>query len=380
MGVLVKPKIKIVHVAPYFESGNPFGGPLSVAMNIVNQLNMCGEPAFLIASTRSTDKFIEGVHSKLFRGFRIYNNNKLTGLFSPFLIAWIIKNKNKIEILHIHLAREMNTMLSALFARILGIKYVIQTHGMIRKPKNRVESLFDLILTRRVLRNSLAVLYLTSSEKRRLETVEIRSKYMQFSNAIELNCAQIDFSKKKSEVIFISRIHRDKQPNVFVEIALEIALKYRKTQFSIIGPDGGNLNEVLNLISLSESSNVCYEGTLNTKEVQNRLLRSSIFVLPTLGDVFPIAILEAMASGCAIVTTSACEISNIIEENQLGVVTSPSKWDIRKAIEFLINDPYTTLEMGNRAHSYALKNFDIKKSTQWLLSNIYRISDRSNNV
>jgi glycosyltransferase involved in cell wall biosynthesis len=364
-------KTRIVHVAPYFEAGNPFGGPLSVAMNLVRQLSLDECNPILLAGNRSREKRIEGVQSRLFHSFRIYNNTKITGLFSPHLIFWIIRTHKNILIMHIHLAREMNTIISAIVAKYFGIPYVVQTHGMIRKPKNRIEMLFDKLFTRGVIRNSQVVLYLTVEERRRLEQVESRANFRKFANAVSTCSPRIDFDSKKSEVIFISRLHYNKQPLVFLEIALEIAIKYPETKFTIIGPDGGELQEIMSRLSSFNSENVKYEGILNPADVQGRLSVSTIFVLPTLADVFPIVLLEAMASGCAIVTTTACEISSLVKDNALGMVTDPIKQEIQNAIEWLLMNPTTCQIMGKSAEEYAILHFDTVVNSQILRSEVY---------
>lgn len=371
MGNYSRNKTRIVHVAPYFEAGNPFGGPLSVAINLVRQLNIDEYYPILLAGTRSQEKQIEGIQSRLFRSFRIYNNDKITGLFSPNLIFWIITNRKTILIIHIHLARELNTVISAKVAKFLGIPYVVQTHGMIRKPKNKVEVLFDKLFTRGVIRNSRATLYLTVDEKKRLEQVESSANFLSFSNSIKIANPRVDFSVKKSEVIFISRLHYKKQPLVFLDIAMEIAFKYPETFFTIIGPDGGDLPAISSRLSSSNLANVNYEGVLNPDDVQRRLSLSTIFVLPTLADVFPIALLEGMAAGCAIVTTSACEISSLVKDNALGIVTEPIKPEIQNAIEWLLRHPTECQKMGKSAEEYVIKHLDIVVNTKILSSEVY---------
>lgn len=366
-----KRKTLIVHVAPYFEEGNPFGGPFSVARDLVIQLKLQNYDAILIAGTRSKIREIDGVFSKLFRSFRIYKNGKLTGLFSPLLVLWIIFNKKNIKIIHIHLAREISTMLVGLVAKLFRIEYVTQTHGMIRKPKNFIEVVFDKIFTRIVLRNSKYVLYLTPDECKRLRDVEKYANYYEFHNSIRIENYKIDFVKKESEVLFISRLHKNKQPLLFLKIALELANKFPNTSFVLIGPDGGELQEIEKKLSLVNQKNVSYEGALNHNQVQNRLSRSTIYVLPTLTDVFPITLLEAMAAGCAIVTTHACEVSNLLTENNFGLVTEPSEDELLKAIESLLRNKSLCKQYARNAHNYAIKNLDIRSNIGTLVSNFY---------
>lgn len=71
-------------------------------------------------------------------------------------------------------------------------------------------------------------------------------------------------------------------------------------------------------------------GELPYEEVIKEMLKSDVFVLPTYTEGFPNVILESMAAGCAIVTTSVGAIPQMLEEEDdkhYGLVVKPRDID-----------------------------------------------------
>ncbi len=83
------------------------------------------------------------------------------------------------------------------------------------------------------------------------------------------------------------------------------------------------------------------------------LFRSAdIFVLPTsyAVEAQPLALLEAMASGCAIVTTRAGEISTILDGECAVLLESVSTDSVEKALQTLSLDPGRRMRMALEAN------------------------------
>ncbi|MDO8467787.1 MAG: glycosyltransferase [Nanoarchaeota archaeon] len=75
----------------------------------------------------------------------------------------------------------------------------------------------------------------------------------------------------------------------------------------------------------------------------------------------PLSAVEAMASGCAIICEDLMGLSDFVEENNCGVVTSEINLEI---VNKLINNK----TFGNNSRKAALKNFDEKKMIKSYLS------------
>ncbi|MFW6152734.1 MAG: glycosyltransferase family 4 protein, partial [Halobacteriota archaeon] len=96
---------------------------------------------------------------------------------------------------------------------------------------------------------------------------------------------------------------------------------------------------------------VTYLGYVSEVEKRELLSGSDIFVLPTHAEGLPIALLEGMAGGNAVVTTPVGSIPEVIDDEGALLVESGSVAELTDAMERLITDPERVDMMGrhNRA-------------------------------
>jgi glycosyltransferase involved in cell wall biosynthesis len=80
---------------------------------------------------------------------------------------------------------------------------------------------------------------------------------------------------------------------------------------------------------------------------------ADLFVLPTqyAVEAQPLVLLEAMASGCAIVTTRIGEIATILDERSACFVPEVSAAAVAKALQRLIGGPETRRDLATIAHA-----------------------------
>lgn len=77
---------------------------------------------------------------------------------------------------------------------------------------------------------------------------------------------------------------------------------------------------------------------------------ASVFVLPTLEDGFAVVVLEAMATGCVVITTSAAGAAEIIENGVDGFVISPGDSDaLAEKLAWLQANASSRAQMGRAA-------------------------------
>jgi glycosyltransferase involved in cell wall biosynthesis len=91
-----------------------------------------------------------------------------------------------------------------------------------------------------------------------------------------------------------------------------------------------------------------FHGWLPRRPLCQLFERSRIFVLASISDNFPVSLLEAMAAGCAIITTSAGGCPEVVGD--AGLVVKPGDvGGLRQALTRLIHQPALAEELGRRA-------------------------------
>ncbi len=102
---------------------------------------------------------------------------------------------------------------------------------------------------------------------------------------------------------------------------------------------------------------------------------ASVFVLPTRGDCFSIASLEAMAMGLPVVVCDVGGISEIVEQSQTGYLIKPDDGGaLREALESLIGDDERRLALGQRGRQRVEQHFNASSNANELLALLNQIA------
>jgi len=182
-----------------------------------------------------------------------------------------------------------------------------------------------------------------------------------------------DFSKKVSfkknnQIISVMKLSSIKGADYLIK-----AMKYiREGNLIIIGygTERKKLESLASSLGLSER--VFFLGQVSHSGVWKLLQQSTIFVLPSLSEGCPRAILEAMACGLPIVATKVGGIPEIITDGVNGILVPPiNEKALADAIVRVINDKafqkkasknneieakkYELPIIGQRIHDYLMK-------------------------
>jgi glycosyltransferase involved in cell wall biosynthesis len=102
-------------------------------------------------------------------------------------------------------------------------------------------------------------------------------------------------------------------------------------------------------------------GWIDAATAERHLAEADILVLPSHNEGLPMAVLEAMASGLAIVTTPVGAIPDAIRDGDTGLlVPAGDAPALADALYRLITDMELRRQLGQRAHSRFLADFSIE--------------------
>ncbi|MFW9848210.1 MAG: glycosyltransferase family 4 protein [Candidatus Thorarchaeota archaeon] len=110
--------------------------------------------------------------------------------------------------------------------------------------------------------------------------------------------------------------------------------------------------------SLDVLDNVHFLG--ERSDIPELLISSDYFILPSLSEGTPRALLEGMASGLPCIATDVGGIPEIITHEDNGLLIPPQNSEaIADAIEYLLNHPDEVARLGNNARQHVLHNYDL---------------------
>jgi len=100
-------------------------------------------------------------------------------------------------------------------------------------------------------------------------------------------------------------------------------------------------------------------------DVADLLASADAFVLPSLSEGLPLALLEAMFAGLPIVATRVGEVPAALAHGAAGLLVEPGRPDeLAAAIDRILSDAELARTLGTRARARALAEFDVAKMAE----------------
>jgi len=99
--------------------------------------------------------------------------------------------------------------------------------------------------------------------------------------------------------------------------------------------------------ALGVSDRVVFTGHLPQDMLDAAYERCDVFILPSRAEGFGLVVAEAWLHMKPVIVSSAAGISEIVEHGKTGLIVDPDNVDeVARAIEYLIRNEYTRMEMG----------------------------------
>ena len=149
----------------------------------------------------------------------------------------------------------------------------------------------------------------------------------------------------------VARLNIAKGLNFLLEAIKLVQMRYPDIQFRVYGE--GPLRQEL----LSHSDRLGLEGSSifvgafkDRQELDDIMAQTDVFVMSSILEGQPLAVVEAMAYGCPIVTTSVGGIPELIEDNVNGLLCAPRDPEcLADKICNLIENPELRKKLGKAA-------------------------------
>ncbi|KKT75378.1 MAG: Glycosyltransferase, group 1 family [Parcubacteria group bacterium GW2011_GWB1_44_7] len=297
------------------------------------------------------------------RDIKIFND-----LISFFKIFQIIK-KEKPDILHLHSSKV--GFLGALIGRLLGIKKIIYTvHGWMFLEKQpqwwtitmRFFSWLTILLTHKTIAVS------ENDKNASADFIGVKNKITVIPNGINtINFLEKSEARKKilpnqktldGEFWFgtIAELHKNKGLNFAIE-----ALDKNLPAVLVIVGEGEERKNLERLILERElQEKVFLVGQIDNTAT---LLKAfDVFLLPSTKEGMPYSILEAGAAGRPVIASNVGGLPEIITDMESGILVRAGRpAEIRKAMEFLINNPERRAAFGAALQNVITEKFGLSK-------------------
>ncbi|HEX4381630.1 MAG TPA: glycosyltransferase family 4 protein [Myxococcales bacterium] len=256
-------------------------------------------------------------------------------LFAAQLNAAVVGQARFAQIIHMQQALPPAATL-ALTARMLGKKLVVTNHGSgVSGAMNVMRKLPFGRLGLRALRSAACVaLTEEMAAEMRAQGLEPRAV---IANGVEVPPGP--FAKERLAV-FVGRLDAEKD----LELLQRAAGLLRDAVIDVVGDGPVKLGEPLRLHGFS-------------KDVPSWLSRARVFALPSKSEGMSMALLEAMAHGCACVATDVGGNRALLDGGAGSLVPPGDAKAFARELQRLLDDPAAAAKLGEAARARVLAHY-----------------------
>jgi D-inositol-3-phosphate glycosyltransferase len=319
---------RIIHVTAYYPPH--LGGQEIVVQDLVTQLALTGEQVEVVTSSvgaRTGVSVENGVLVSRLKSGEFAHTAIIWRLF-----FWLLWHTRRSAIVHLHVGQFFTPEAVWLAAKIKRFRYILHLHSDLVQsgPMGRFLPLYKKLFFGREIRDAELVIVLNNEHRQVVRRdYGCDSKLLVMFNGIGEDFFKV--SRKPTEsttlkLLFVGRLSPHKNLTALLEA---LSMIKRRITLDIIG-DGECRREIETLIAGKKLENVKLHGTLSRDEVKRFYVTCDALILPSLYEVQPIVLLEAMASRIPVIVTKGIGIEATARE---AVLIEPTAQGVADGIE-----------------------------------------------
>jgi glycosyltransferase involved in cell wall biosynthesis len=164
-------------------------------------------------------------------------------------------------------------------------------------------------------------------------------------------------------VLTVARLTPQKGLMDLVDAARTLLRDLPDTRFAVIG-DGALRSTLEAAVAASQlDGHFEFLGARTPQDIADWLRAADVFVLPSHVEGGPaMALMEAMASGCAVIATRVSGTDELVDESTGCLVPPQQPPALAQAMVHLLNDPAGRAELGRRARERVVERFTLAAS------------------
>lgn len=272
----------------------------------------------------------------------------------------------KVSIMHVHSASNASFARKSFFlmlGRIAGVKTVFHLHGggFAEYYSSQTSALAKKWI-KHTLDHSTIVVALSRSWAQRIHAITPNALVRVIPNTVDVPDLVHHPQSTNSatpNILYLGKAHHLKGVYDLVSAMKHITRVLPATSLTIAG-DGDlcSLQRFIDEHGLTKSIQLL--GWIEPERRNSLLRQCSVFALPSYQEGLPIALLEAMASACAIVTTPVGAIPEVIQHNINGILIEPAAvTELSEALCELLLNPMQRRRLGENAYCHVKNHYSV---------------------
>ncbi len=307
------------------------------------------------------NKYDISVHASFVDGNKIWRV-----VYSIFAYLFFLRKYKKYDLFHIHVASYRSTFRKMLYYKrikkankkvilhIHGGEYLLFYNKLDKEKKRGVENF---------LQKADMVITLSDDWKEKFEETFKLDNCCSLNNGIDTELfdkAYCDVSNCKNSFVVLSRYGENKGTYDLIDAVELIRKKFPNIKVYMAGD--GEVEKAKSLVAEKDlENNIIINGWVNFEEKISLLKKSATLILSSHNEGLPMSILEGMAAGKAIISTTVGAIPEVVkEENGILVKAGDSKM-LSEAMEKCMTDINMLKNMSDNNKTKIEEEYSIKK-------------------
>ncbi len=318
-----------------------FGGAEKVSLNFLRNIDRSGfniRPIVLVRPWEENNTVVEEIEKENFQCFKIPVALKPPSAGRDYLrvmrcyrILFSFLREDDFQIVHTN--GYFADIIGIPLSKLLRIPSISTCHGFISNDRNlRIYNKLD-VLGLRFANEIIAV-----SEEIREELIKAgisKGRVIVIQNAVDWNMSDRIFleNRRKTRKLYdiggeeiligyVGRLSEEKGLRYLIEAVSELKKFGLEVRIVIIGEGPGRSEIERWVMERGISNSVIFAGF--QRDIKKWLPSIDIFVLPSLTEGTPIALLEAMAAGLPVVASAVGGIPEVVNSGKNGILIPPA--------------------------------------------------------
>lgn len=370
--------MKVLHVIP---SVSPtLGGPTQVVLNLVKALRESNVEAEIVTTNdRGVNLLDVPLYQKIeYEQVPIWFLPRFSPplkeyIFSPAITQWLWQNMRNYHILDNHYLFSYASTCAGAIARWQNIPYTVRTMGQLAPwalaQSQRKKQLYSLLIERHNLNRAAAIHCTSKGEVEDVRNFGIKTPTVTLPLGVNQPVTFPDAKQKIREkyqisstipiVLFLSRLHYKKRPDLLIRSLKKLALKHIEFHLILAGTGEQDYLEYLQDLVLESglTTQTTFSGFVTGKDKDLLLQGSDLFVLPSFSENFGIAVAEALSHGLPVIITPDIQIAPEISLANAGLIVPGEEEAIANAIAQLLANPEQRYQLSENGKNLVKQRY-----------------------
>lgn len=162
-------------------------------------------------------------------------------------------------------------------------------------------------------------------------------------------------------ILSVGRLESQKNFSVLVEAVARLKKSFKGRSFRVILVGQGSLEKELKDQMEKQSVRLSIHRSVPHEQLPSICQTASVFVLPSLFEGHPKALLEAMSCGLPVIASRIPGCTDIVTDGYDGLLVEPTANGLQRGLEHIFRDQMFARRLGEHARQTIVSKFDKKK-------------------